>query len=496
MLNYLKKHWLSNVKGDSLSGVVVALALIPEAIAFSIIAGVDPKVGLYASFCICVVTALVGSRPGMISGATGAMALLMVTLVKDHGLEYLLAASFLAGVIQIAAGYLKLGNLMNFVSKSVITGFVNALAILIFMAQLPELINVSSSVYLLVALGLAIIYLLPYFPKFGQSIPSPLVAIVVITLVSLLFGLDVRTIGDMGKLPDSLPVFLIPNIPFTFDTLATILPYSIALSLVGLLESLMTATIVDDLTDTESNKNNECKGQGVANIVASLFGGMAGCAMIGQSIINIKSGGLTRLSSMISGVVLLLMVVFVSDWLKLIPMAALVSVMIMVSIGTFSWRSLVELKDHTLPTNITMLATVAVVVFTHNLAIGVAVGVVLSALFYAHASKSMVFISDEVMTNEMHTIHKVKGHVFFASSEAFVDLFDYEKTTSLVTIDITDASFLDNTSVEALDKVVFKFRKKGAYVEVAGMDTVSANLIYKHAMYHKHKDLTAVSITH
>lgn len=250
---------------------MVALALIPEAIAFSIIAGVDPKVGLYASFCICVVTALVGSRPGMISGATGAMALLMVTLVKDHGLEYLLAASFIAGVIQIAAGYLKLGNLMNFVSKSVITGFVNALAILIFMAQLPELINVPSSVYLLVALGLAIIYLLPYFPKLGSAIPSPLIAIIVLTIVSLLFGLDVRTIGDMGKLPDSLPVFLIPNIPFTFDTLATILPYSIALSLVGLLESLMTATIVDDLTDTESNKNNECKGQGVANIVASFL---------------------------------------------------------------------------------------------------------------------------------------------------------------------------------------------------------------------------------
>ncbi|MEC7939368.1 MAG: SulP family inorganic anion transporter [Pseudomonadota bacterium] len=496
MLNYLKTHWLSNIKGDSLSGIVVALALIPEAIAFSIIAGVDPKVGLYASFCICVFTALVGSRPGMISGATGAMALLMVTLVKEHGLDYLLAASFLAGVIQIIAGYLKLGNLMNFVSKSVITGFVNALAILIFMAQLPELINVPTSVYLLVVLGLAIIYLLPYLPKLGTAIPSPLVAIIVLTIVSLMFGLEVRTIGDMGKLPDSLPTFLIPNIPFSLETFEIILSYSIALSVVGILESLMTATIVDDLTDTESNKNNECKGQGVANIVASLFGGMAGCAMIGQSIINIKSGGLTRLSSMIAGVLLLLMVVFASDWLKLIPMAALVSVMIMVSIGTFSWRSIVELKDHTLPTNVTMLATVVVVVFTHNLAIGVAVGVVLSALFYTHASKAMVFISDEVVTNQLHTIHRVKGHVFFASSDAFVDLFDYDKATSLVTIDVSEASFLDNTSVEALDKVVFKFRKKGAYVEVSGMDEVSAKLIYKHAMYHKHKDLSAVSITH
>jgi SulP family sulfate permease len=496
MIKILQTHWLSNIKGDSLAGIVVALALIPEAIAFSIIAGVDPRVGLYASFCICVITALVGSRPGMISGATGAMALLMVTLVQEHGVQYLFAASLLTGVIQIAIGSLKLGNLMNYVSKAVITGFVNALAILIFLAQLPELTDVSNAVYVLVAIGLAVIYLFPYLPRLGRSVPSPLIAIVVVTAISLLFGLDIRTIGDMGKLPDSLPVFLVPDVPLSLDTLTTILPYSFALAVVGVLESLMTATIVDDLTDTESNKNNECKGQGVANIISSLFGGMAGCAMIGQSVINVKSGGITRLSTMVAGLALLFMVVFLSDWLTMIPMAALVSVMIMVSVGTFSWRSIAELKDHTWPTNVTMIITVITVVVTHNLATGVLVGVVLSALFYAHASKSMVFISDKVVVEDVHSVHKISGHVFFASSDAFMAMFDFESATPSITIDVADAHFLDNTAVEALDKVVFKFRKKGSTVEVTGMNEVSERLIRKHAMFLKHEELMAVSITH
>ncbi|MDI9101543.1 SulP family inorganic anion transporter, partial [Pseudomonas aeruginosa] len=331
MLHSLKQTWLSNIRGDILAGLVVALALIPEAIAFSIIAGVDPKVGLYASFCIAVVIAFVGGRPGMISAATGAMALLMVTLVKNHGLEYLLAATLLCGVLQIAAGYLKLGSLMRFVSRSVVTGFVNALAILIFMAQLPELTNVTWHVYAMTAAGLGIIYLFPYVPKIGKLIPSPLVCIIVLTAVAMSVGLDIRTVGDMGQLPDTLPIFLWPDVPLTFETLAIIFPYSAALAVVGLLESMMTATIVDDLTDTPSDKNRECKGQGVANIASGLIGGMAGCAMIGQSIINVKSGGRSRLSSLAAGVFLLLMVVFLGDWLKQIPMAALVAVMIMVS---------------------------------------------------------------------------------------------------------------------------------------------------------------------
>ncbi|HCL76323.1 MAG TPA: sodium-independent anion transporter, partial [Pseudomonas sp.] len=308
MLLSIKQNWFANIRGDVLSGLVVALALIPEAIAFSIIAGVDPRVGLYASFCIAVVIAFTGGRPGMISAATGAMALLMVTLVREHGLQYLLAATLLCGVLQIAAGYLRLGSLMRFVSRSVVTGFVNALAILIFMAQLPELTDVTWHVYAMTAAGLGIIYLFPYVPKIGRVIPSPLVCILSMTAVAVYFGLDIRTVGDMGELPDTLPVFLWPEVPLTFETLAIIFPYSAALAVVGLLESLMTATIVDELTDTGSDKNRECKGQGVANIVSGLFGGMAGCAMIGQSVINVKSGGRTRLSTLIAGVVLLLMV--------------------------------------------------------------------------------------------------------------------------------------------------------------------------------------------
>ncbi|WP_312377232.1 SulP family inorganic anion transporter, partial [Pseudomonas oryzihabitans] len=319
MLNTLRTHWFSNVKNDVLSGLVVALALIPEAIAFSIIAGLDPKVGLYASFCIAVVIAFVGGRPGMISAATGAMALLMVTLVKEHGLQYLLAATLLTGVLQIAAGYLRLGALMRFVSRSVVTGFVNALAILIFLAQLPELTHVGWEVYAMTATGLGIIYLFPLLPVVGRLLPSPLVCILVLTAVSLALGLDIRTVGDMGQLPDTLPVLLWPQVPLNLDTLLIILPYSLALAVVGLLESLMTATIVDDITDTPSDKNRECKGQGIANIAAGLLGGMAGCAMIGQSVINMKSGGRTRLSTLCAGVFLLLMVVFLGDWLARIP---------------------------------------------------------------------------------------------------------------------------------------------------------------------------------
>lgn len=350
-----KQDWLGNIRGDILAGLVVALALIPEAIAFSIIAGVDPKVGLYASFCIAVITAIIGGRPGMISAATGAMALLMVTLVKEHGLEYLLMTTLLTGVLQFIAGYLKLGSLMRFVSRSVVTGFVNALAILIFMAQLPELTNVTWHVYAMTAAGLGIIYLFPYLPIIGKSIPSPLVCIVAMSVVAIYLKLDIRTVGDMGELPDTLPVFLWPDVPLTIETFKIILPYAVPLAMVGLLESLMTATIVDDLTDTNSDKNRECKGQGIANIGAGLLGGMAGCAMIGQSVINIKSGGRGRLSTLLAGIFLLIMVVFLDEWIKQIPMAALVAVMIMVSIGTFSWGSLRDLKKNPLSSNIVMI---------------------------------------------------------------------------------------------------------------------------------------------
>jgi SulP family sulfate permease len=477
MLQTLKQHWFFNIRGDVLAGLVVALALIPEAIAFSIIAGVDPKVGLYASFCIALVIAFTGGRPGMISAATGAMALLMVTLVKDHGLQYLLAATLLTGVLQILAGYLRLGSLMRFVSRSVVTGFVNALAILIFMAQLPELTNVTWHVYAMTAAGLGIIYLFPYVPVIGKAIPSPLVCILVLTAIAVSLGLDIRTIGDMGELPDTLPIFLWPEVPLNLETLLIILPYSVGLAVVGLLESMMTATIVDDLTDTPSDKNRECKGQGIANIGAGLLGGMAGCAMIGQSIINVKSGGRSRLSTLCAGVFLLLMVVFLGDWLAVIPMAALVAVMIMVSIGTFSWDSLRNLQKHPLSTNIVMVATVIVVVATHNLAIGVFVGVLLAAMFFANKVGHFLHIGSTVDETQQQRTYRVIGQVFFTSSDKFIAAFDFKEVLDRVVIDLSQAHFWDITAVAALDKVVIKFRREGTDVEVIGLNEASATIV-------------------
>ncbi len=482
MLESLRKNWFVNVRGDLLAGIVVALALIPEAIAFSVIAGVDPKVGLYASFCIAVVIAFVGGRPGMISAATGAMALLMITLVKEHGLQYLLAATLLTGVLQIVAGYLKLGSLMRFVSRSVVTGFVNALAILIFMAQLPELTGVTWHVYAMTAGGLAIIYLFPYLTK---SIPSPLVTIVVLTAIAMVLDLDIRTVGDMGELPDTLPVFLWPQVPLNLETLAIIFPYSVSLAVVGLLESLMTATIVDDLTDTSSDKNRECKGQGVANIASGLIGGMAGCAMIGQSVINVKSGGRTRLSTFTAGVFLLLMVVFLGDWVAQIPMAALVAVMIMVSIGTFSWESLRNLKKHPPSTSIVMLATVGVVVGTHNLAYGVFVGVLLAAMFFANKVGQYKYASSEVSADGTCRTYRIVGQVFFASADKFAEFFDFKEAVDKVVIDLTQAHFWDITAVAALDKVVIKFRREGTEVEIIGMNEASATIVDRFAVHDK-----------
>lgn len=488
MLAHYRQQWFSNISGDILSGTVVALALIPEAIAFSIIAGVDPKVGLYASFCIAVIIAFVGGRPGMISAATGAMALLMVTLVKNHGLEYLMAATLLTGVLQIGAGYLKLGNLMRFVSRSVVTGFVNALAILIFMAQLPELTNVTWHVYAMTAAGLGIIYLFPYVPKIGTLLPSPLVCILVLTAIAMALGLDIRTVSDMGELPDTLPVFLWPDVPLTLETLWIILPYSASLAAVGLLESMMTATIVDELTDTDSDKNQECKGQGIANIGAGLMGGMAGCAMIGQSIINVKSGGRGRLSAFTAGLLLLLMVVFLSDWVGQIPMAALVAVMIMVSIGTFSWESVINLKKHPVSTNIVMLATVVVVVFTHNLALGVFTGVLLAALFFANKISRFMVVKAEQTEPDTRT-YRVVGQVFFASSEAFINAFDFKEALPNIRIDLTQAHFWDITAVSALDKVVIKFRREGASVELIGMNEATATIVDRFGVHNDPQDV-------
>ena len=482
MITSIQQNWFSNIRGDILAGTVVALALIPEAIAFSVIAGVDPKVGLYASFSIAVIVAFTGGRPGMISAATAAMALLMVTLVKNHGLQYLLAATVLTGVIQVGAGYLKLGSLMRFVSSSVVTGFVNALAILIFMAQLPELTHVSWHVYAMTAAGLGIIYL---FPLLTKSVPSPLVTIIVLTIAAIMLNLDIRTVGDLGELPDTLPIFMLPDIPLNLDTFWIILPYSLSLAVVGLLESLMTATIIDDLTDTPSDKNRECKGQGIANIATGFIGGMAGCAMIGQSMINVKSGGRTRLSTLSAGIFLLILVVFLDDWVSKIPMAALVSVMIMVSIGTFSWSSIVKMRTNPRSSSIVMLATVAVVVATHNLAFGVFVGVLLSALFFANRVSHYKYVTSEVTPDGMKRTYKVVGQVFFASADKFVESFDLKEALTHVVIDLSQAHFWDITAVSALDKVVIKFRREGTDVEIKGLNQASQTLVERFGVHDK-----------
>jgi len=477
-------QWLGHVRGDLLAGLVVALALIPEAIAFSIIAGVDPKVGLYASFSIAVIIAITGGRPGMISAATAATAVLMITLVKEHGLQYLLAATVLAGLLQIAAGVLRLGFVMRYVSKSVMTGFVNALAILIFMAQLPELDPraVNWLTYVLVAAGLAIIYL---FPLLTTAIPSPLVNIVVLTALAFALGLDVRTVGDMGELPDTLPVFLVPQIPLTFETLMIILPYSVAVAVVGLLESLMTQTIVDDLTDTRSSRSQEMVGQGIANTATGFIGGMAGCAMIGQSIINVKSGGRGRLSSFTAGVCLLFMVVVLGDLVSIIPMAALVAIMIMVSIGTFSWSSIKALRTHPRSSSVVMIATVVTVVYTHNLAIGVLVGVLLSGIFFAGKIAQLFRVRSEIGDDGRVRTYHVEGQLFYGSVEDFMDAFDFSEAPERVVIDVSRAHIWDISSVQALDMAILKFRRDGAEVEVVGMNDATETLVDRLAIHDK-----------
>lgn len=487
-MSNLYSTWFFNARRDVISGLLVALALIPEAIAFSIIAGVDPKVGLYASFSIATIIAFVGGRPGMISAATGAMALVIVSLVKDHGQQYLLAATILAGLIQIVAGMIKLGALMRFVSKSVVTGFVNALAILIFLAQLPELRNVTWHVYALTASGLVIIYLLP---RITTVLPSPLVTIVVLTAITMWFGIDVRTVGDMGELPNTLPIFLIPDIPFTLETLQIIFPYSLTLAVVGLLESLMTASIVDDMTDTPSNKNRESMGQGIANVATGFLGGMAGCAMIGQSVINVKAGGRGRLSTLCAGVFLLILIVFLGDWVSQIPMAAVVAVMIMVSISTFDWQSVKNLVVHPRSSSVVMIATVVVTVWSHDLAKGVLVGVLLSAIFFAHKVVDILCVHNYLSEDGTCRIYKAKGQLFFASAGQFVDSLDLNEPIESIHIDLSEAHIWDLTAVEALERVHTKLSHKGVKVYFIGLNKQSRRIILQLA--NEPKKLLAVS---
>jgi SulP family sulfate permease len=481
-LQSLRREWLSNPRGDILAGIVVALALIPEAIGFSVLAGIDPSIGLYASFSIAVIIAFVGGRPGMISASTAAIAVLIVPLVRDHGVQYLFAATVLMGLIQFAAGFLRVHVLMRYVSRSVVTGFVNALAILIFMAQLPELIGVTPVTYVLVAGGLAIIYL---FPRLTRAIPSPLVAITVLTALAIYFGIDVNRVGDMGALPTALPHFLLPDVPLTLETLEIILPFSLTMAVVGLLESLLTAQIVDDLTDTPSDKKRETHGQGIANFATGFLGGMGGCAMIGQSVINVKSGGTGRLSSLVAGLTLLFLIIVLGPLVAQIPMPALVAVMIMVAIGTFSWTSIRNLRVHPWQSSLVMLTTVGVVVLTHDLAQGVLAGVLLSGIFFASKVSRFFSVVSEVSADGRARTYRVRGEVFFASAEQFQASFEFREVLDRVVIDVHEAHFWDISAIAILDKVVLKFRREGTAVEVVGLNEASTTLVDRFGTHHK-----------
>lgn len=478
----LRRDWLSNPRADVLAGIVVALALIPEAIGFSIIAGVDPRVGLYASVAIAIVIAFTGGRPGMISAATAAVAVLVIPLVRDHGVDYLFAAIILMGVIQILAGLARLDLLMQFVSRSVITGFVNALAILIFIAQLPQLINVTWQAYAMVAAGLAIIYLLP---RVTRAVPSPLVAILALSAISILTDAPVNSVGDMGALPEGLPSFALPDVPLTWETLRIILPFSLAMAAVGLLESLLTAQIVDDMTDTDSDKRRECAGQGSANVVAALLGGMGGCAMIGQSVINVASGGRGRLSTCTAGAFLLFLLAVLGPFVGQIPMPALVAVMIMVSIGTFSWNSIPNLRRHPWPSSVVMLTTVVVVVSTHDLSMGVLAGVLLSGIFFAGKVRRMFAVERTISDDGSTVTYRVSGQIFFASVDRFTRALQIDEPVKHVTIDMTAAHFWDISGVAALDKIVARLRRDGRSVEIIGYNRASADIVDRFALHDK-----------
>jgi SulP family sulfate permease len=463
---------------DILAGMVGTFALIPEVIAFAFVAGIDPEVGLFASFVIGIVIAVAGGRPAMISGAAGSVALVAAALVQAHGLPYLLAATVLAGVLQVGFGLARLDMLMRFVSRSVRTGFVNALAILIFSAQVPQMLGVTWHTHAMIAVGLAIIYLVP---RLTTAIPSPLICIVVLTAISIVVPMPIRTVADLGRLPDALPGFALPGVPISWATLVIVAPYALAMAMVGLLESMMTARVVDDLTETTSDKARECTGLGLANVAAGLFGGIAGCGMIGQTVGNVRYGGRGRLSTLVAGVFLLIVMVPLRPWVAQVPVAALVAIMVMVSASTFSWGSLRDLARHPRVSGVVMLATVAVTVATHDLSMGVAVGVLLSGVFFAFKVSRLMAVTvthDEATDTRLYT---VSGQVFFASAEMFADRFDLRDTVSRAQIDLTAAHLWDVTAVGALEEVVAAMRRHGITVEIDGLNEASAILVDRHA---------------
>ena len=461
------------LRTEVLAGLVVALALIPEAISFSIIAGVDPRLGLFASFTMAVSIAFLGGRPAMISAATGAVALVIAPVARDHGLDYFIATVILAGIIQIVLGLTGVARMMRFIPRSVMVGFVNALAILIFLAQIPHLVSVPVTVYALVAVGLLIMVALP---RFTEAVPAPLVAIVLLTIFTVTAAVAVPTVGDQGDLPESLPSLFFPNVPFALETLQIIAPYAVAMALVGLMESLMTAKLVDDVTDTHSNKTREAWGQGAANIITGFFGGMGGCAMIGQTMINVKAArARTRISTFLAGIFLLILVVGLGDIVSLIPMAALVAVMIMVSVGTMDWHSLQPATLKRLPKSETfvMVATVVVVVATHNLAIGVIAGVLVASVMFARRVAHFTEVIDVAHPDEDTRVYKVVGELFFASSNDLVYQFDYVGDPKNVVIDMSESHIWDASTVASLDAIETKYRSKGKNVSITGLNPES-----------------------
>lgn len=471
MIEKFKREWLTAPGTNIMAGLVVALALIPEAIAFSIIAGVDPMVGLYASFLIAVIISFVGGRPAMISAATGAIALLIVPLVSEYGVDYLFAATILMGVIQIVLGLLKVGKLMKFIPNSVMIGFVNALAIMIFMSQIEHIFGISIDSYIYVIATLFIVYVLPRFIK---KIPAPLIALVVLTGVYIIFGSNVGTVGDLGTIERSLPSFFIPDVPFTLETLMIILPYSLSMAVVGLVESLLTARIVDNATDTYSSKNRESRGQGISNFITGFFGGMGGCAMIGQSVINVKSGATTRLSTFTAGVVLMFLIIVLGDWVVQIPMPILAGIMVMVAIGTFDWNSFKYVAKAPRTDAFVMVITVIIVLFTNNLAIGVIVGVIFSALFFA-TKISKVDVHLEEMANAI--VLRFEGQIFFASIDTTIEQIEFKKYEKIIQLDFSKAHLWDDSAVDAIDTIVRKFEEKGNTVYIKKMNTDSRKIV-------------------
>ncbi len=475
-----RSEWFSglgDLRREILAGMVGTFALIPEVIAFSFVAGVDPEVGLFASFIIGIVISFTGGRPAMISGAAGSVALVAAALVRAHGLDYLLAATLLAGGLQVVFGLLRLDVLMRFVSSSVRTGFVNALAILIFSAQVPQMLGVSWHTYAMIGAGLVIIYLLP---RVTTVIPSPLICVVVLTAISLIVPMPLHTVADLGRLPSSLPGLVLPHVPLTWATLRVVAPYALAMAVVGLLESMMTASVVDDLTDTTSSKAQECRGLGLANIAAGLFGGIAGCGMIGQTVGNVRYGGRGRLSTLVAGLFLLVLMVLLRPWVARVPVAALVAIMIMVSISTFSWTSLRDLTRHPKVSSIVMLATVVVTVATSDLAAGVVVGVLLSGVFFAFKVMRMMAVTSRYDAATDTRVYQVTGQIFFASAEMFADGFDPRDAARHARIDLSAAHFWDVTAVAALQTVATKMRRQGIRVEVVGLNEASATLVDRH----------------